>query len=70
MVQAASLFNQLLLHHFRRTEFASLLKKRGVDRATQALTCWRQFVAMPFCQLGWAHSLHEIGDGVTCRQST
>jgi hypothetical protein len=34
MVQAASLFNQLL-QHFPRTEFASLVKKHQAERAAK-----------------------------------
>ena len=47
MVQAASLFNQLL-QHFPRTEFASLVKKHRAERAAKGFTCWTQFVAMTF----------------------
>ena len=47
MLQAASLFNQLL-QHFPRTEFASLVKKHLAERAAKGFTCWTQFVAMTF----------------------
>lgn len=67
MVQAASLFNQLL-HHFPRTEFAALVKKHGAERAAKGFTCWTQFVSMLFCQLGWADSLWEICNGLACSQ--
>jgi hypothetical protein len=50
MLQAASLFNQLL-QHFPRTEFASLVKKHLAERAAKGFTCWTQFVAMTFRQL-------------------
>ena len=53
MVQAASLFNQLL-QHFPRTEFGSLVKKHQAERAAKGFTCWTQFVAMTFCQLAHA----------------
>ena len=56
MVQAASLFNQLL-QHFPRTEFAALVKKHGAEHAAKGFTCWTQFVSMLFCQLGRADSL-------------
>ncbi len=44
IVQAASLFNQLL-QRFPRTEFAALVKKHGAERAAKGFTCWTQFVA-------------------------
>ena len=56
MLQAASLFNQLL-QHFPRIEFASLVKKHHAERAAKGFTCWTQFVAMTFCQLAHADSL-------------
>src|SRR5215831_11393537 len=65
IVQAASLFNQLL-QHFPRTEFAALVKKHGAERAAKGFGCWTQFVAMLFCQLGGADSLREICNGLAC----
>jgi hypothetical protein len=65
IVQAASLFNQLL-QHFPRTEFAALVKKHGAERAAKGFTCWTQFVSMLFCQLGRADSLREICNGMAC----
>jgi Domain of unknown function (DUF4372)/Transposase DDE domain len=65
MVQAASLFNQLL-QHFPRTEFGSLVKKHNAERAAKGFTCWTQFVAMLFCQLGRADSLRDICNGLAC----
>ena len=63
MVQAASLFNQLL-QHFPRLEFASLVKKHSAERAAKGFTCWTPFVAMTFCQLAHADSRREICHGV------
>jgi hypothetical protein len=65
IVQAASLFNQLL-QHCPRTEFAALVKKHGAERAAKGFTCWTQFVAMLFCQLGRADSLRDICNGLAC----
>jgi hypothetical protein len=65
IVQAASLFNQLL-QHFPRTEFGSLVKKHNAERAAKGFTCWTQFVAMLFCQLGRADSLRDICNGLAC----
>jgi len=34
------------------------------DRGAKGFSCWEQFVAMLFCQLGQAHSLREICGGL------
>jgi hypothetical protein len=65
MVQASSLFNQLL-QHFPRLEFASLVKKHLAEKGAKGFTCWTQFVAMTFCQLARADSLREICNGLAC----
>jgi hypothetical protein len=67
MVQAASLFNQLL-QHFPRTEFASLVQQHLAEHAAKGFTCWTQFVAMEFCQLAHADSLREICNGLACAE--
>lgn len=67
MLQAASLFNQLL-QHFPRTVFAALVKKHAAERAAKGFTCWTQFVAMTFCQLAHADSLREICNGLACSE--
>ena len=67
MVQAASLFSQLL-QHFPRTEVASLVKQHDAERNAKGLTCWTQFVAMMFCQLAHADSLREICNGLACSE--
>src|ERR1017187_10482435 len=67
MLQAASLFNQLL-QHFPRTEFVSLVKKHLAERAAKGFACWTQFVAMTFCQLARAGSLREICNGLACSE--
>jgi hypothetical protein len=58
-----SMFSQLL-QLFPRTEFASLVKKHKAERHARGFSCWTQFVAMLFCQLGRAHSLREICGGL------
>jgi len=63
MVRSASLFSQLL-RHFRRLEFASLVKKHGAERGAKGFTCWTQWVAMTFCHLARADSLREICNGL------
>jgi len=58
-----SMFSQLL-KLFPRTEFQSLVKRTHAERHARGFTCWGQFVAMLFCQLGRAHSLREICGGL------
>jgi hypothetical protein len=53
-----------LLKLFPRTEFQSLVKRTHAERHARGFTCWGQFVAMLFCQLGRAHSLREICGGL------
>jgi Domain of unknown function (DUF4372)/Transposase DDE domain len=67
MVQAASLFNQLL-NHFPRLEFQGLALKHSADKAAKGFSTWTQFVAMMFCQLARADSLREICNGLACSQ--
>ena len=65
MVQAMSLFNQLL-RHFPSLEFAALVKKHSAERAAKGFGCRTQLVAMLFCQLAHADSLREICNGLAC----
>ncbi|WP_394766558.1 DUF4372 domain-containing protein [uncultured Paludibaculum sp.] len=65
ILQAASLFNQLL-HRFPRNEFAALVRNHGAERSAKGVTCWTQFVSMLFCQLGRADFLREICSGLSC----
>lgn len=67
MVQAASLFNQLL-QIFPRAEFAALVKKHQAERHAKGFKCWTQFVAMIFCQLAHADSLRDICNGLACSE--
>jgi hypothetical protein len=53
-----------LLKLFPRTEFQALVKRTHAERHARGFTCWGQFVAMLFCQLGRAHSLREICGGL------
>ena len=63
MVRFSSMFSQLL-KLFPRTEFQALVKRNHAERHARGFTCWGQFVAMLFCQLGRAHSLREICGGL------
>jgi len=63
MNQFSSIFSQLL-QLFPRLEFQYLVKMTQAERHAKGFTCWGQFVAMLFCQLGRAHSLREITGGL------
>lgn len=59
----SSVFQQIL-NLFPRTEFADKVKEHRAERHARGFSCWQQFVAMLFCQLGRAQSLREICDGL------
>ncbi len=63
MNRFCSMFSQLL-KLFPRVEFQALVKRTYAERHARGFTCWGQFVAMLFCQLGRAHSLREICGGL------
>jgi len=66
MNRVSSIFSQIL-QNIPRLEFQSLVQKHKAERHARGFTCWRQLVAMLFCQLGRAHSLREICGGLaTC----
>jgi hypothetical protein len=58
-----SIFNQLL-QLFPRVDFQKAVVETNAERQARGFTCWGQFVAMLFCQLGRAHSLREICGGL------
>ena len=58
-----SIFNQLL-QLFPRTDFQRAVVETKAERHARGFTCWGQFVAMLFCQLGKAQSLREICGGL------
>ncbi len=63
MQRVCSIFSQLL-QLFPRLEFEQLVCWHRAERHTRGFTCWGQFIAMLFCQLGQAHSLREICGGL------
>ena len=63
MTRFCSIFSQLL-QLFPRTEFQKAVVATQAERHARGFTCWGQFVAMLFCQLGRAHSLREICGGL------
>src|SRR6266436_4214820 len=63
MNRVCSIFSQLL-QLFSRVEFETAVGQHRAERHARGFTCWGQFVAMLFCQLGRAHSLREICGGL------
>ncbi len=61
-----SVFSQILHELFSRLEFQRAVKDAQAERHARGFTCWGQFVAMLFCQLGRAKSLREICGGLAC----
>jgi hypothetical protein len=62
-----SIFSQIL-QLFSRWEFESAVRKHKAERHARGFTCWGQFVAMLFCQLGRAQSLREICGGLAASE--
>lgn len=66
MNKFSSIFGQIL-QIFDKRDFLQVVRDTKAERAAKGFTCWDQFVAMLFCQLGQAHSLREICGGLaTC----
>jgi len=63
MQRFSSIFSQVL-QLFSRHEFQSAARQHGAEYAAKGFCCWGQFISMLFCQLGRAHSLREICDGL------
>jgi len=51
-----SIFSQLL-QLFPRMEFEKAVRDHKAEYQARGFSCWGQFVAMLFCQLGRAHTL-------------
>ena len=64
MNQFSSVFGQML-QIFPKTQFYSAVKETKSEKGAKGFTCWGQFVAMLFCQLGQARSLREICGGLS-----
>ena len=66
MNRFCSIFSQLL-KLFPRLEFERQVTAHRAEYHARGFSCWEQFVAMLFCQLGRAQSLREICGGLaTC----
>lgn len=67
MNRVCSIFSQML-QLFSRLEFESAVRQHKAERHARGFTCWGQFVAMLFCQLGHAQSLREICGGLAASE--
>ena len=66
MNKFSSIFGQIL-QIFDKRDFLQAVRDTRSEHAAKGFTCWDQFVAMFFCQLGQAQSLREICGGLaTC----
>lgn len=63
MIAVASCFSQLL-SLVDRACFARAVRQHQAERGAKGFSCWDQFVAMLFCQMGGANSLREICGGL------
>jgi len=63
MVTVASCFSQVL-SLVNRNDFARAVREHGAEKGAKGFSCWDQFVAMLFCQMGAANSLREICGGL------
>jgi hypothetical protein len=67
MTRVCSIFSQIL-QWFPRLEFDAAVREHKAERQARGFTCWQQFVAMLFCQLGHAQSLREICGGLAATE--
>jgi hypothetical protein len=51
-----------------RAGFDSAVRKHQAERNAKGFTCWGQFVAMLFCQLGGVNSLRDITNGLAASE--
>jgi hypothetical protein len=58
-----NIFGQILTL-FPRNEFLEIVRDTNSSYGSKGFSCWDQFVAMMFCQLGRANSLREICYGL------
>ena len=63
MIRVASCFAQVL-SLIPRYEFERIVREHHAERGAKGFSCWDQFVAMLFCQMGAAHTLREICGGL------
>jgi len=62
-----SIFSQVL-KLVPRADFDAAVRKHKAERNAKGFTCWGQFVAMLFCQLGSVNSLRDIVNGLAASE--
>jgi hypothetical protein len=67
MNRVCSIFAQVL-RLIPRVQFQDAVKEHKAERHARGFTCWGQFLAMLFCQLGHAQSLREICNGLAASE--
>ncbi len=67
MTRVSSIFSQIL-QLIPRLEFESAVRRHQAERHARGFSCWGQFIAMLFCQLGHAKSLREICGGLAASE--
>ncbi len=67
MSVVCSIFSQIL-QLFSRAQFQAAVEKHQAERHARGFSSWSQFIAMLFCQLGRAHSLSEITQGLAASE--
>ena len=65
--KVCSIFSQVL-GLIPKTTFVDAVHKHKAERHSRGFSSWGQFVAMMFCQLGQAHSLREITNGLAASE--
>jgi hypothetical protein len=63
----SSIFSQVL-KMIPRAGFDAAVRKHQAERNAKGFTCWGQFVAMLFCQLGSVNSLRDITNGLAASE--
>jgi len=67
LTRVSSIFSQIL-QLIPRLEFESAVRQHKAERHARGFSCWGQFIAMLFCQLGHAKSLREICGGLAASE--
>jgi hypothetical protein len=66
MNRVSSIFAQMM--KFFPRVFDAAVRKHGAEKHAKGMTCWSQFIALMFCQLGGARSLREIIGGLAASE--
>ena len=63
MNRFCSLFSHIL-KFIPRTDLEGEVRTLNAERHARGVSCWQRFVSMIYCELGCAHSLREIAQGL------